>query len=547
VLAIPPPSARSGRATFVEDNSTNARMATITPSTHRDAVGPTHPLYTAWRDVWIRLAHVVEGAGGFLSGEYLIPHPREWKDHASDTPRVPTAKLLERRRLARYENLARLILDQKLAGLFREPPIRRCVTPDHAVLEDHPYLDWTADVDGAGTSLTDWMRTEFTAALIYGHDVLVLDRAGDNGPTAADTAPLVLRGYTPLDVPDWLQAPSGHLTAVKVVEPLLRTSLATYEMRDPAQYRITEITAEAAISYISGSQDRTQVDHGFGVLPVVVLYAHRRAALPVIGQSALADPQLFIDLYNLTSEIRELLRKQTFSILNIPLGTAADGGPAMSLEQAQSLLGQTTGTASVLFSGQAAAYLSADTSNVEVYQAEREALIRTIYRLCAIPYDQDSRDAESAEAKALKRADYATMLAGYADELTRAEMAIAQLWFRGTYGDRWPAEWERAGLQVQYASTFDEPAPADLLKMAQAALALPIGESPTFRVELGTKMIPTFLPDANPAVQGSIRAELEALPSPEARRQAGRDALAARLAAPEPEPTDDDAPPADEA
>jgi hypothetical protein len=503
---------------------------TTTPSTLRDAIGPTHPLYDTWRHVWVQLAHVAEGAGGFLTGDYLIPHPREWKDHEAATPTQPTKKLLERRTLARYENVARLILDAKLSGLFREPPIRRCISPAGAVIEAHPFLDWTTNVDGAGTSLADWMRVEFMAALIYGHDVLVMDRAGDDGQTAADRAALVLRGFTPLDVPDWLQSPTGHLTAVKVVEPVLRESLQRPMLGTDVQFRVTEITADGATTYQAGVSERTTVDHGFGVLPVVVLYAHRRATLPVLGQSALSDPMLYIDLYNLMSEERELLRKQTFSILNIPLGTSADGGPAMSLEQAQSLLGQTTSTAAVLFSGQPAGYITADTSTVEVYQQARQELIRTIFRLCAIPYDQDSRDAESAESRRLKRTDYATVLAGYADELTRAELAIARLWFRGTYGDRWEAEWERAGLQIQYATHFDAPEASELLGMAQAALALPIGESATFRTELGTKMIPTFLPDAAPDLQSTIRAELEAAPTPAEARQANLQAMAARFA-----------------
>jgi hypothetical protein len=44
----------------------------------------------------------------------------------------------------------------------------------------------------------------------------------------------------------------------------------------------------------------------------------------VIGQSVLNDPALYVDLYNLTSEQRELLRNQTFSILNVVLGTGPD-------------------------------------------------------------------------------------------------------------------------------------------------------------------------------------------------------------------------------
>ena len=71
-----------------------------------------------------------------------------------------------------------------------------------------------------------------------------------------------------------------------------------------------------------------------------------------------------------------------------------------------------------------------------------------------------------------------------------------------------------------------------MLSLAQAALALPIGESGTFRTELGTKLIPTFLPDASPDLQGAIRAELEAAPTPDEQRQARMEAMASRFAAP---------------
>jgi hypothetical protein len=514
-------------------------MATTTTQTTRAASGPTHPVYDTWRHVWEQLAHVAEGSGGFLDGTYLIAHPREWQDHDKARPVVPTKKLLERRTLARYENLADLVIRQKLAGLFREPPLRRCLNEAGEVVETHPYLEWTEDVDGMGTPLTDWLLSNFRSALIYGHQVLVMDRAGDDGLTQADRAALVLRAFTPLDVPDWLQAPSGHLTAVKLQEPILRTSLADPALEGLA-YRLTEVTAETARSYTTTQPaDVTEVAHGFGELPVVVLYAHRRATVPLIGLSGLSDPMLYIDLYNLTSEQRELLRKQTFSVTNVQLGTRTDGGIAVSVEEAQTMLGSVNSTSNVLFTPGPAQMLTADTGNVEVYQAAIDALIRMIFRLCAIPFDQDSRDAETAEAKRLKRLDYTTVLSGYADELTRAEEQIAVLWFRGTYGESWEAEYERAGLQVQYPSSFDEPSGEEILAQAQAALALPLGESKTFRLEHATKLLPVFLPDANPALQGLIRAELEAVPSPEEQRQERMDAMASRLAAPAPDAPED--------
>jgi hypothetical protein len=66
------------------------------------------------------------------------------------------------------------------------------------------------------------------------------------------------------------------------------------------------------------------------MLPVVYLFGKRRALLTDIGESVLGDPRNYIDLFNLTSEIRELLRNQTFSFINLPLGTGPD---AMSVER----------------------------------------------------------------------------------------------------------------------------------------------------------------------------------------------------------------------
>jgi hypothetical protein len=508
-------------------------MATPTVSTLPAAIGPIHPLYSTYAPFWRQLADVAEGSGGFLDGTYLIPHPREWKDHDQDRPVEPSKKLIERRQLARYEALAGLVLTQKLSALFRQPPTRRVLNPQGAVIDEHPYLAWTENVDGAGRSFDQWLRDTYRQALIFGHEVIVLDRTRDAGQTAADASPLQLRAYTPLDVPDWLTDATGRLTAVKVVEALPRTSLGEHPAGSTIRYRVLEITAEAASQYDTATASgapavRAEKAHGFGALPVVLLYAHRRAVTPVLGLSALSDPQLYIDLYNLTSEIRELLRKQTFSFTNLPLGTGPD---RMSVQDAQEMAGQTTGTSNVLFSGLPAQVLSADTDNVTVYQAEREALIKTILRLCSIPYDQDGRDAESAESRRLKRADFNTALAGYADELQLAEMGVARLWYRGTYGERWEQEWERATPEIHYPQTFEETPFADILEQAQAVLALPLGESKTFRTEHTTRLIGHFLPDAPPETVDAIRAEIEALPTPEEQRAQRLEDMGARLQA----------------
>ncbi len=483
----------------------------------------THPDYHHFRPQWQLLADVADGSGGFATGDYLIPHPREWKDADAETPRVPTAKLLERKRLARFDHLGTLIIESKLAALFRQGPVRRC--------SNAGYLAWCADVTGAGVTVDELLRTTFRWALVFGHAWTVMDRAKDNGPTAADAAPLRLRAYTPLDVTDWLIDADGAISGIQLEEPALRTDFSQ-AIADTLRL-VTQIRPTGARRFVAGDQLEpealTEVNHGFGVLPAVPVYAHRRAGHAVIGQSALYDPRLFVDLFNLTSEVRELLRKQTFSILNVPLGASADGGPATSLEQAQSMLGQTSGTTSVLFSTQPAQYISADAKNVTSYLDVIQQITRHLFRLTAMPYDSDSREAESAESRRLKRADFEQVLLGYAAELERAELAIAQLWFRGTYGDRWQTEWSKAGVEIVWPSSFQADDFDAVLSQATAALALPLGESRTFRTEHAARLVERFLPGASDDTIAAVIAEVAAVPTADEQRAEQRSALRDRL------------------
>lgn len=518
-----------------------------TSTTLPHAVGPTHPVYQTWRPVWTLLADVYEGSGGFLDGTYLVAHPREWKDHNETYPKEPTKKLLERRALARYENVAALIIEQKLASLFREPPTRRVKTDN----EKHPWLQWTANVDGAGRSLDTWLRDQMRLAMVFGHMVCLMDRATDSGPTAADASPLLLRAYTPLDVIDWLQDSAGTLSGIKAVEPVLRASLDVPYLGETTRYQVLEVTATEAVRAEQGAGTPADAPlargesraHNFGVLPVTVLYAQRRAFTPLIGQSVLYDPFLYVDLFNLTSEIRELLRKQTFSMLNIPLGVNPNGGTSLDVETAKTLAGTTTGTSNVLFTALEAKYVSADTSNVTVYQAERSELLRTIYRLTAVPYDQDSREAESAEARKLKREEFTAMIGKYADELHAAETHLAQLWFRGRYGEAWEREWEKAEPSISYPQTFGEPTWGEIAEEMAAAELTDLRESVTFRQEYAAKQLPRFLADATQETIATIRTELEAVPSPAEQREQAKAELSRSFGAggDDDEPAEDNA------
>ncbi len=487
----------------------SAAVVSIAPATTI-----SNPIYLKWLPVWNKLKDVYDGTGGFQDGTYLVAHPREWKDHTATVPTIPTAKLKARRALARYENIAAPILDQKRTALFRSP-ITRTVGGQAKAEKDntHPIENWWANVDGSPgkCSIDQWMAEAFVAAGLFGHVFHYMDRpAGMPAETAADEPELFLRLYAPADVPDWLMDDRGQLTAVRLLEPQPRTDLYSQQSNlRPRERVVTETYWELRESgKTGGAVVLTRGDHDFGTLPIVVQYASRRALTPLIGQSVLGDPQLYLDCYNLTSEIRELLRNQTFGMMNVPLGTTAD---RVSVVEAQTMMGDEKGSENVLFTPGPAAYIQPDTGNVTVYQDERRDLIRTIYRLASVPFESDSKDAEAEGSLKLKREDMNQILAGYASECEKAEYQIAKMWFRGTYGpDAWEAEWDKAEVQIQYPQTFDVTPFAEILEQAQAAVSLEMG--PKFMAEQRKRLVPKFLPDLPPSTKQEIEQEIETIP-----------------------------------
>jgi hypothetical protein len=520
----------------------------------RPAVGDTHPLYDQYFPVWTKLWHVYEGSGKFIDGTYLHAHPREWIDHhitvaesvdesymdingtqqtrtvtkqrkvANPNPTQPGSKLKARRRVARYENVGASIVDQKRSALFRQVPLRHVGPRDDEGRTDnsHPLNAWWEDVDGYGCCLDDCLQAGWTIAGVFGHAIVLMDRPVMDAPpkSLAEQSKPFLRFYSPLDVTDWKLDANGMLEEVAIVEAVQGGSLLTGGAAD-IEYRRRIVTRETFRvdrmidgKVIDKGEDKP---HGFGRLPVAVLYARRRALTPVIGQSVLGDPNLYIDLYNLTSEIRELERSQTFGQLNVQLGT---GDTATSVIDAQNMLGQQSGTDAVLFTPGAAGFIQPDTGNLDVYMQDRDYLLRTIHRETNTPWESDTRDAESQGSLNIKQQDFYQSLAEYADELEGLEYEIAELWFRAMYGASWEAEQERAKLLVRWPDNF-EPMPFDML-LAQAKAALALGMPHMVMQAIMRRVVSQFLPDASPEELSQLYDAIAAAPDPKIEEEQAR-------------------------
>jgi hypothetical protein len=465
-----------------------------------------HPRYSDWKNVWSELGQLYEGDGDYLDGSALVAHPREliWKVDAegnTDLNAAPTEseKFKRRKAIARYDNIAQAIVDTVITHLHSKDPTRLIDSGESKT--KHPLEEFWDDVDGNGTNIKDWVLHHQKLAAVYGHVPTIMGRMGgsESPRNRAEQGRLVLRSYTALDMIDWL-APDGVVSSVKLREVKPRTSL-TETTKEEFQYRVVD--GESVMVYDKEGGTIETVDHGFGEIPLAMLYHRQRARVPVIGQSMLRDPKVFKDYYNLVSELRELLRSQTFSMLNIQLGEKE------AIGDARSLLGDKLSTESFLWTRGPAGFIAPPEGPANVYTAELDRLERRMFRLASVPYDSDSRDAESAESRRLKGLDLNRLLASMGDEAERYERDIARLWFIGTHGrEQGLARMEQTPVTVSYPDEYYTQQLQEALEDATMSLGMGLGPTANSLIRK-RNVLPFILEDLTSKETADIEKEID--------------------------------------
>lgn len=477
------------------------------------ALKQTHETYKTLAATWELLQQAYRGDGGFLDGSNLVPHPREilYKRNEDGSPSTEEqgkkAKYTRRQELARYENFARAIVDTFLAYLFSKPAVRRA--------EGLPELEaWWQNVDGAGMHINDWMLQQQALACVYGHIVVLMDRLPtpvDAPRTKAEQGQPILRCYGPLDVLDWLWD-KGRYQGLKVVDAVPRTDLLSTADADADTYLVW--TPETWQRYSDEGVLMAEGEHGCGVVPAEIHRARLVPGMPDVGASVLGDPKLFQDHYNLLSELREMLRGQVFSMLNIQLGADEEVGAA------RGRLGDSASVETIVFSKGPADFIQPDKGPAEVYESELQALERKIYRLAGLPWDGDSRDAESADSRRLKAQDLNRALALYADEAERVEYALVELWYRSTTGVTEQATIDAAleKVLIRYPDEFGTLDIAQTAADVRDTVTANLGQTAT--AEIKKRAVRTILTDADETMLTKIDGEIDAIGARLAQQQA---------------------------
>ncbi len=397
------------------------------------------------------LGQALEGRGGFApkvrfdpaSGKpsavvgrcEIVKHPRESDD-----------KYAARVACAVYENHLAQACERFAAYLGRKSPSRQGADSDLV-------QQFLRDADDCGNPLDVVLHQLVIETKARGSMLVLVDLPAERqDATLADAlAARAVPYLTPLApelLADYVQGDRGRFVSVGIHSSMLINGKPEAVIR-----RWTTTHWEIW----RGTQLVDSGEHPFGECPVLAL-TENGGIFPTIGKfSQIAD--LSKRLYNANSELDEILRSQTFSVLTLHIPPEVHD-PSQSAVDAVA----TIGTHSMLIhQGNTPAFIAPDSGPAQVYMARIAALQDAIDRIGMETANQPGQQQESGVARKMRFEALNADLAGFARLLQGLE---ARIWHLFHYG---------LGLQnrveVEYPTDYnltDTAAELDILSLMQA-------------------------------------------------------------------------------
>jgi len=368
------------------------------------------------------LADALHGTGGFANGGELVRYPRE-----------DNAKLARRKEVAWYPNPVLRACSRFIGYLSKRPPVRDV---------NHPLMvAFMDDCNWRGDSLDVFWQGFMLEARARGCMILLVDMP--SSLPEDQTTQLEARAF-PYLVPIAPELVTDY--ALDERGMLLHFSYASTATLEGKEVDVTRRwDAEVWQVLLNGEVIET-APHGLGICPALVF--SESGAFPAEGQfSPIAD--MGKRLYNMLSELDELLRAQTFSILAYQVPTES----MHSFNAAQ--VAETIGTHNMLVhSGAAPAFIAPTAIPTEAYFKAIERLQKMIDEvgLNVEPPGQ----AESGIAMTLRFQSLNAALTGFArrmEDLERRVLFVVARWLdlSETPKTSWAKDYSIADLSTELA------------------------------------------------------------------------------------------------
>lgn len=311
-------------------------------------------------DPYILVKDAYKGTGGFRTGEYLKEHSRE-KDFN------------ERKGFSYYLNYFKPILDALVNPVFKRPPER-----DSG--KSNKYQEFEKDCDRNGTSLNKFMRRGAKKGKRDGVAFVVMDNVKEQPPNQKEA--MEKRAFPYVYIKE--AAKVKHYEVDKFGKLL---SIAFEEKADNI-----EKDKDGKIQYRQWTPGKWEVfkkydkEHGFtesiesgtvpnNLLSVIPLFFAEQDEDEYLPHPPLYDiARLNAAIYNVCSELREVQRRQGFSILAIP---RTGGGQSPGKSKA---IGTKSGLSYPAEAKVGPHFIQPDVSIQEGYMKERDKLTEEIYK-----------------------------------------------------------------------------------------------------------------------------------------------------------------------
>ena len=250
---------------------------------------------------WELAINAFKGSGGFTDGTYIDQYPRESDD-----------KYAMRQEVAYYTNMFSQKVSRYIGYLYRQKPIRTTSNKLTSMV--------MVDADNKGSSMDVFMSNFAARGKTMGSMLLLVDMPSDMPATLAEQienrAVPYFVSISPLRVTDYKMDKFGKFESVKFTD--------TIDVEKDGEAETIEIERyydQMSWAVLDGDNVIDSGDHNLGVCPV--LSFSETGEYPDIGEFTQVG-ELAKRHYNLKSELDEMLRSQTFSILTFQARSPKD-------------------------------------------------------------------------------------------------------------------------------------------------------------------------------------------------------------------------------
>ena len=303
------------------------------------------------------IGHALDGIGGFrptvtsdsygkpssVTGQtYLIPYPRESSE-----------KFARRNQLAFYASPVARITSRFTSYIAMKPVIRDVRNQLLKIIED--------DCDGMGNSIDVFFQSFMIDAKARGSHLLLIDMPNVEDMPESQADQINQRKvpiWTPIKpdiVTDWDLLDNGTFSYVEFS--------GTYRNAEGKQKACTWRYDEMMWQCIEGDKVISEGEHNLGVCPIIAFT--ESGPFPNFGPFA-SISDLAKRLFNLESELDEILRAQTFSILTLQIPPDTDTAGFADLAKAT---GETISTENLmLYKGTMPGFVAPPDGPAQVYR-----------------------------------------------------------------------------------------------------------------------------------------------------------------------------------